>query len=247
MRLQVLHQTSDDLVGVRDFAVVGRQTRLEMLGVWRARLVEVQEKKHARGPGGGEPAFRDGFRLGAVAPQRAGVLGEADTMPRWGDIGVEEVEATGDAGFAAKESGRDRRAGPVAAIVQKLRQQALGGVERNALVADACFERQPAGEHRDVGGQGLRRVRVRAFEQHAVGRERVERRRLDRSVSVQWKVVGSQRVDRNENDRTVDRRRCPRVAPSANRRERRRQCGQDEDERVAERPGHGVPLPTTIS
>ena len=131
--------------------------------------------------------------------------------------------------------------------MQKLRQQVLGGAQHNTLVANASFERQPAREHRHVGGQGLRRMGVRAFEQHAVGRERIERRRLDRSVPVQGKVVGSQRVDRNENDRTVDRGRCPRVAPSSDRRERRRQRGKDEDERVADRPGHGVPLRVTIS
>src|SRR5437763_4929702 len=90
------------------------------------------------------------------------------------EIGVEEVEALRDAGGAAEKGRGHDRARRVAAVAQKLLQETLASLDRGALVADAGLERQPPREHRDVSRQRLRRARVRALEEDAVGRERAD-------------------------------------------------------------------------
>ena len=57
------------------------------------------------------------------------------------------------------------------------RSRSLGFDEAD-IVPHAGLERQTSGQDRGVRRQGLRRVRIRALEDDAVGRERVDRRRL---------------------------------------------------------------------
>ena len=142
-------------------------------------------------------------------------------------------------GFLPQHERRHDAAGGVAAIAQHLRQQPLAGFDGEPdVVAHAGFERQAAREQRGVRRQRLRRVRVRALEDHAVGGERVDRGRPHVLVSVGGQMIGPQRVDRNDDDRAADRRRCARVAPSADRGEQRPQRGQKEDEGEAKRTRH---------
>ena len=75
-----------------------------------------------------------------------------------------------------------------------------------------------------VRRQRLRRVGVGALEDDAVGRERIDRRRLHLLVAVRRQVIGPQRVDRDEDDRSVDRSRRASEAPAA-------EGGQDGTER----------------
>ena len=83
-------------------------------------------------------------------------------------------------------------------------------------------------------GERLRRVRIRAREDGAVGGKRVDGRCFDAAVTVRRETIDSKRVDRDEEDRSVYGCRGAREPPSADCRQRRRQGGEHEDECVAD-------------
>ena len=158
------------------------------------RLVQVQEQERRAVPTVLEPVL--GNRLG-FARRRAAPGRPISSAAVGRHVVVEEIEALADAGFLAQQ--RTAETTPpvvIAAVAQHLRQQPLARPSREAdVVAHAGVERQPAGQQRRVRGQRLRRVRVGALEDDAVGGERVDRRRLDLPVAVGRQVVGAQRVD----------------------------------------------------
>ena len=255
VRLQVFHQPADDFVGICDLAVVRRVLGEPLRGrVRRVRLVEMQEQEGARRSIRGQPALRDLLGLGAVSRSAAGACHaearsraserrracHAEARSRAGERRlVEELEALADPRVLAQQvRGHHGRCG-VPAVAKHLRQQPLSALHWGAvIIAHAVLEWQSSGEQRRVGGERLRRVGVRALEQHAVRSERVDGRRADARVAVGRQVIGPQRVDRDHDDRAAERRRRPRIAPSADRRQSGTQPCQKEDEGEADRARH---------
>ena len=184
-----------------------------------------------------QPAFGDRFRLGAVALPRS----ERQLRRVRRHLVVEEIESLVDAGFLAEHVRRHDAAGRVAALAQHLRQEPLAAFHGEPdVVADAGLERQPSRQERGVRRQRLRRMGIGPLEDDAVGRERVDRRRLHVAVAVDGQVVGSQRVDGDEDDRAVDRRGRAGVAPSASGSQSCRQRGGNQDERVSKGARHRI-------
>jgi hypothetical protein len=206
-----MNQPADDLVRIRNFAVI-RRVRGEPLGrrVRLMRLVQMQEQKGARRADAVEPALGDLLRFAAVPlqcrpgrPVRCGA-----------QIVVEEIEPLIDAGTSLEPVGRHDRGGRIAALAEQLRQQPLARLDRHRdVVAHSGFERKAAREEGCMRRQRLRRVRIGAFEHHAVRGEQIDRRRLQLAVSVRRQVIGSQRVDGYDDDRAADRSRCARITP----------------------------------
>ena len=78
------------------------------------------------------------------------------------------------------------------------------------------------------------------FEDDAVVRKRVDRRRLDGAIAVRGQVIGAQRVDGNQDDGAGNGRGGTGVMPAAESRQSRTQRGDCQDERVAKRTGHNL-------
>ncbi len=221
---------ADDLVRVRDFAVV-RRIFLEPLRrrVRLVRLVQMEKQEELRRGLAVQPPFGDCFRLAAVALQAADARFGSSRRHR----SVEEIEALVDAGFLSQDERRHDATGREAAGAQQVGQHPLAGRHREAgVVADAGLEGQSSGQHRHVRRQRLRRVRIRALEHDAVARQPVDRGRLDVGVSVRRQMIRPQRVDGNQHDRPVGGRDGIRRA-SAGLREQQR------DDRDAAKGVHG--------
>ena len=200
-RAQGVEQAADDLVGVRDLAVVrcvARETVRRRVG--RVRLVQMQKQEDRRTGDGRlfEPAFGHLQRIAPVTLHLdARCAGRS--LRQAVVVGLETARQTH---LLPEHVRRDHRGRPVAERGQELRQQRLLGTDREAqVVAHAVLDRQQPGEHRDVGRQRLRRVRIRALEQHRVGDEPVDGRRLYPLVPVGGQPIGPQGVDGDEHDR----------------------------------------------
>ena len=156
-------------------------------------------------------------------------------------LAIEELETATDAGLLPQQIRGDDAAGRETAIAQHLRQEPLAGLHDEAdIVPHAGFERQPSRQDGGVRGQRLRRVRVRALEHHAVGRERIDRRRLHVFVAVRRQVIGPQRVDRDQDDRPVDGSRGASETPAAESGQDRTERRKQKNDRESKGARHGI-------
>ena len=241
-RAEGIEQAAHDLVGVGDLAVVGLVAS-EPCGrrIRRVRFVQVEEQKEARVGARArvEPALGRLHRVGAVALHlNARPIGRSRRQAV-----VIGIEAAREADLPAEHVGRDHGGRPVAERSQQIRQQGLLRADRETqVVAHAVLDRQQAGEHRDVGGQRLRRVRVGALEEHRVRDEPVDGRRLHPRVPIGGQPIGPQGVDGDEHDRSGDPQRGLAREPDQRRRHqgRRHQGPERQPRPCPETPARAV-------
>ena len=198
-RLQTREERADDLVGERHFTVVGGEVG-ESFGrpIRFVRLVKMQEEKEAIRGQRAEPRFCGGKRL------RSGTLDLRNRAIRGHHRkrGVVDVESLRDAGLRPQDVRRHEAPGLVSRRAKHLGQSRRARFQREPeVVANLVFERQPAGEHRHVRRECLRCVSVGAIEHDRFTRERRERRRSSRLVTVDRQSIRAKGVDDDEDDR----------------------------------------------
>jgi len=168
-------------------------------------LVEMEKQKRPRRPDRVQPFLGDRLRYRAVPLH----LTDAKThLTRPGrHVAVEEIEPLRDARLLAQHIGGDDPAGGKAPVAEHLREQPFPWFYGEAdVVPDARFKWQAAREQRRVSRQRLRRMGVRALEDHTVGGQGVNDRSFHLLVAVRGQVIRPQRVDRDDDDRSADRR-----------------------------------------
>ena len=192
-RFQLLNQSADDRVGLRDLAVIRRVVR-------RVRLVDVKKEEERLRRIFLDPGVRDLQRLEARSLMLADRAGG-----RHCDAIVVEIEAVLDAGFAAQNVRRHRCTAAIAVFAKRLlKRRKSRAVEAIAdVVAHFMLGRQQSGEDRHVRRQRHRAVAVRALEQHGVSAQRIEVRRFNTAISVRRQVIRPQRVDGDQDHRRV--------------------------------------------
>ena len=216
-RLETREERAHDFVRKRDLPVVRGEIR-ESIGraVWFVRLVEVQEKEEAVRRQRVQPRVRGGQRL----RPRPLDLGRRAVGGHRRKRRIVDVEALPDAGLGAQHEGGNEPPGLVSRRTKHRGQRRRPLAQREPqVVADLVLERQPAGEHRRVGGQRLGRVRVGAVENDRFPRERRQRRRPSRRIAVDRQPIGAERIDDNQDDRPTGRRSQAGVFPQPPRQE----------------------------
>ena len=234
---EVRDERPEDRVGECDLSVV-RARRGAPVGLRRivgsVGLVEVHEQE--------ERAVRDPVQPRESRPHRLGtgsLDGARGARPGGRvDAVVVDVERRRKARRSPENEGGDGRPRPVPARREERREgRMLPGVEREAdVVPHAVPCRIEPREDRRVRRECQWTGTVRALEDDAVARDRVQRRGRGPAAPVDREVVRTQGVDRNENDGGAARPRLLRRGVAAPRAARAR--GQDQEHGEAAGTGH---------
>ena len=205
--LEPRDEPADHLVGVGHLAqvllprVAGRERLGRLVG--RVRVVEVDPGEELLRLHALEPLEREVHHLVALLLDGAEVH---DLVLRQVEAVGVVVEALADPPLRVQHPGPDEGARRPATLPQALgeRRQLLLD-EEAAVVADTVPRRDEPGEDRRVRGQGERHRGRGLLEQDALGRQRVDVRRLDAPEPVAAQAVGAQRVERDDDDVQVRR------------------------------------------